>query len=185
MFFRFFSLPVVTVTGFLCLSSHQPCFQWLSRYWQYFPKPLKSDKTALCPWYFSWKKMRSIIFKNILLRAIYCTEMLTSPLFLLKLEILKKMETQIQNQGIKFNLRFLLYFCVAKCYSEWKLSKNGSNGFQIKGKALRNSCIFVNVVFMKLCRYLFSRIQGFCGYFWQMDLKKIMIFVWKFLKDLL
>ena len=36
-----------------------------------------------------------------------------SPLFLLKLEVLKKMETQIQNHGIKFSLRLLLYFCLS------------------------------------------------------------------------
>ena len=132
--FCFFSLPVVTEVGFFCLSSHQPCFRWLSRYWRYLSKPFKSDKTTLSPWYFSWKKTRSIIFKNILVRAIYCTEMLMSPLFLLKLEVLKKMETQIQNHGIKFSLRFFLSFCLSltKCYKEWNLSKNCSNDFQRK-----------------------------------------------------
>ena len=30
---------------------------------------------------------------------------------------------------------------------------------------------------MKLRRYLFSRIHRFCGYFWKMGFKKIMIFV--------
>ena len=125
----------MTKVGFFCLPSHQPYFQWLSRHWRYFPKPLKSDKTRLSPWYLkNSKKMRSIIFKNILVWAICCTEMLMSPLFLLKLEVLKKMETQIQNRGIKFSLRFFLSFCLSltKCYKEWNLSKNCSNGFQRK-----------------------------------------------------
>ena len=78
--------------------------------------------------------MRSVIFKNILVWAIDCTEMLMSLLFLLKLEVLKKMETQIQNHGIKFSLRFFLSFCLSltKCYKEWNLSKNCSNDFQRK-----------------------------------------------------
>ena len=63
------------------------------------------------------KKNEKHNFQNIVVTAIYCTEMLMSPL-LLKLEVLKKMETQIQNHGIKFSLRFLLSFClsVTKCY---------------------------------------------------------------------
>ena len=67
---------------------------------------------------FFMKKMRNIIFKGIFFRSIYCTEMLMSALFLLKLEVLKKMEAQIQNHGIKLSLRFWLYFClgVTKCY---------------------------------------------------------------------
>ena len=121
--FLFFPPPVVTKVGFFCLSSRQPCLQRLSRYWRYFSKPLKSGKTMLSPWHFSWEKMRSIISGNILVRAIYCTEMLVSPLFLLKLKVLKKMETQIQNHGIKLCSQFLLYFClsVTKCYWEWKI----------------------------------------------------------------
>ena len=38
--------------------------------------------------------------------------------------------------------------------------------------ALRNSCIFVNVVFYETLQVLIFSIDGFSGYFWQMDLKK-------------
>ena len=126
------------------------------------------------------KKMRSIISKNILVRAI-CTEMLVSPLFLLKLEVLKKMETQIQNHGIKLCLRFLLYFClsVTKCYWEWKLSKNNVTLMDFKGRALRNSWIFVNVGFYETSQVLiFAYARVFVGIFGKwIFLKKIMIFV--------
>ena len=63
------------------------------------------------------------------------------------------MESQIRNQGIKLSLRFLHCFClsVTKCYQEWKLSKNGSNGFQ--GKSFEK-LIFVNVRFYETLQIL-------------------------------
>lgn len=94
------------------------------------------------------KKMRSIISKNIV-RTIYCGQMLMLLLFLLKLEVLKKMETHIQNHGIKLCWRFLFYFrlSVTKGYWELKLSKNNVILMAFKRRGLRNSWKFVDVGF--------------------------------------
>ena len=127
---------------------------------------------------FSMKKMRSIIFKSILVRAIYWTEMLMSPLFLLKLEVLKKMEAEIQNQGIKLSLRFLLYFflSVTKCYKNGNSSKMGLMAF--KRIALTNSWIFVNVGFHETSQVLnFAYTRVLWVFLANGFKKKIMIFV--------
>ena len=133
------------------------------------------------------KKMRSIISNNILVRAI-CTEMLVSLLFLLKLKVLKKMETQIQNHGIKLCLRFSLYFClrVTKCYWEWQLSKNNVTLMDFKGRSLRNSWIFVNVGFYESSQVpIFAYTWVFVGIFGRSIFLKKSWFSWNFLKDLL
>ena len=72
-----------------------------------------------------------------------------SPLFLLKLEVLKK----IKAHGIRLRFWFLLYFCFKcdKMLQEWELSKNGSN--VIQGKSFEKF-IFVNVGFYETSQVL-------------------------------
>ena len=113
------------------------------------------------------EKNKKHISKNILVRAMY-TEMLVSPLFFLKLKVSNKMETQIQNHGIKLCLRFLLCFCLSmtKCNWEWKLSKNNVTLMDFKGSALRNSWIFVNVGFYETSQVIiFAYTWVFVGIF--------------------
>ena len=64
------------------------------------------------------------------------------------------MEAEIQNQGIKLSLRFLLYFClsVTKYYKNGNSSKMSLMAF--KRTALRNSWIFVNVAFHETSQVL-------------------------------
>ena len=116
---------------------------------------------------FLMKKMRSIISKNIV-RTIYCGEMLMLLLFLLKLEVLKKMETHIQNHGIKLRWRFLFYFrlSVTKGYWELKLSKNNVILMAFKRRGLRNSWKFVNVGFCETSQVvIFTYTRAFMSIF--------------------